>query len=318
MTNEKKEHSVEAYFQQNAKVWLADAYACSGHVYPTPLHRLRVVRNIIQDLAGIRKVLDIGCGGGQLAFALASDGYSVTGIDQSEQMLHQAVSDLSLQDSKTRDLVSFEKRALNAVPDEAEEYSYDAITAMGLVGYLENDGLLFEAASRGLRSGGYLIVSFRNRLFNLYSISSRTLDDIDDGSFKRLVDEALLLYKEIDFENILNWIRNLHSVTESLLENPDMLLSTSRKSPAEQKGLSYTRSFEPRQTTPQESRDIAKLHGFETIGMYGIHPHFTVPGLNHMLPPQVYNKISDSLTSLESEKVSLLWSSVFIGVFKKG
>ena len=40
-------------------------------------------------------------------------------------------------------------------------------------------------------------------------------------------------------------------------------------------------------------------------------------GHREMLPEKVFNQMSDALTAFEEEKISLVWSSVFISVLKK-
>ena len=62
---------------------------------------------------------------------------------------------------------------------------------------------------------------------------------------------------------------------------------------------------------------LSKKSNFNTIKFYGVHPHIIDPELNKMLPKKIFNQISDALTAFEEEKISLVWSSVFISVLKK-
>lgn len=69
-------------------VWWSDAGPFAG------LHQLNVVRvdyfrHVFGGFGG-KRVLDVGCGGGILAEALAAEGAVVTGIDPSEQSLVEA------------------------------------------------------------------------------------------------------------------------------------------------------------------------------------------------------------------------------------
>lgn len=309
MTNK---NEIMSYFEENAETWLLDGYEQSGYNYPTAFHRLRVVRSILPELENVGKVIDIGCGGGQLAFAMAEEGCQVIGYDQSPKMLELAKSQLRKQDAKIRGLVSFEPGSI----DDFGEAECDALTAMGLIGYLPNDDVFFSAASKVLRKNGYAIVSFRNRLFNLYSISSRTLKEIETGQFALLAQEASLLYKKIGTSHIRSFLEHLHRVTGFLLSD-EFSLALSEKSPSSKNYKTYSAQYEARQTTPQQASDTANKFGFDTLFMRGVHPHFLVPGLNEQLSPQLYNRLSDCLIPFESTSDSLLWSSVFIGVFRK-
>ena len=62
---------------------------------------------------------------------------------------------------------------------------------------------------------------------------------------------------------------------------------------------------------------LSKKTNFKVDKFYGVHPHIIDPNLNKMLPVKVFNQISDALTAFEEEKISLIWSSVFISVLKK-
>lgn len=300
------------YFENNAEGWLLDAYEQSGYNYPTPYHRLRVLKNIL-PLIDVNKLMDLGCGGGQLAIALAKEGINVHGVDQSEEMISHAKSELLKQSGQIRNRITFECKPIETIEVSDE---YDAVTAMGLIGYLDNDASLFEISSRALRHGGYFIVSFRNRLFNLFSISHQTIREIEEGNFDSLVQEASELYHEIGIEEVRLFLSQLHAVSALLLKD-ETFLCQSKESASTKQGKSYVTNYEARQNTPKEATEMANRFGFKTLFFQGVHPHFTVPGLNQMLPPQVFNRLSDSLIPLEANPISLLWSSVLIGIFQK-
>ena len=48
----------------------------------------------------------------------------------------------------------------------------------------------------------------------------------------------------------------------------------------------------------------AKKFGFKLNSLHGVHPHLIDPNLNKLLPPQVFNKLSDCLKPLEDHSVS--------------
>jgi hypothetical protein len=227
-------------------------------------------------------------------------------------MLEYARRDLAKQSADVQKNLSFQKSSI----EEFNAEEFDSMLSLGVIGYMPTDDSLFELASRVLRKNGYYIVSFRNRLFNLFSISERTVNEANSDTFSGLVHEASELYKKVDKAAIKHVLKNLHEVAGQLLKD-DILDAAVEESPSVREGKTYRSEIEARQTTPAEAIATAQKFGFAAEQLYGVHPHLAVPGLNHLLPPLVYNRLCDSLIPLESSPVSLLWSSVFIGVFKK-
>lgn len=305
--------NVSTYFSENAKAWLADAYEQSGHNYPTPYHRLRVLRKILGKLDDVNKIVDVGCGGGQVAIALAKQGYNVLGIDESENMINSAFESVGKQDKKIQSNVSLLKQSIYDI----DVQDYDSMTAMGVIGYLASDKTLFDIAYKSLKNGGYFIVSFRNKIFDLCSISDYTLRDIDNGEFKELHDEYKQLLSDAIPNNVtLEFVQSLHAITGAMLESR-INESAPTERPSKQNNINYIGQCDPRQSTPSQVKETALQSGFKTISLHGIHPHVINPYFNKLLPATIYNQISDALIPLEDTKASLTWSSVFIGVFKK-
>jgi 2-polyprenyl-6-hydroxyphenyl methylase / 3-demethylubiquinone-9 3-methyltransferase len=122
-----------------------------------PLHDINPLRldwiskNVILDGAA---VLDVGCGGGILAEAMARRGARVTGIDLSEKALR--VAELHLHESKLD--VRYEK---SAVEDCAGEF--DLVTCMELLEHVPDPGSMVAACARRVRPGGQVFFSTINR-----------------------------------------------------------------------------------------------------------------------------------------------------------
>jgi 2-polyprenyl-6-hydroxyphenyl methylase/3-demethylubiquinone-9 3-methyltransferase len=126
-----------------------------------PLHLLNPVRTRFiaerTTLAGSR-VLDVGCGGGLLAEALARAGARVTAIDLAPTMievarLHAAESALAV-DYR---LTSAEEVAA------AEPAGFDVITCMEMLEHVPEPAAMTATLARLLRPGGALFVSTINR-----------------------------------------------------------------------------------------------------------------------------------------------------------
>ena len=126
-----------------------------------PLHLLNPVRAayVAQHvkLAGAR-VLDVGCGGGLLAEALARAGAQLTGIDLAPGMievarLHAAESALAI-DYRVS---SAEALAASDVP------AFDAVTCMEMLEHVPDPAASVATLARLVRPGGALFVSTLNR-----------------------------------------------------------------------------------------------------------------------------------------------------------
>lgn len=126
-----------------------------------PLHLLNPVRTQYiaarAPLAG-RRVLDVGCGGGLLAEALAALGASVTGIDLAPGMievarLHAAESALAI-DYRVADAAELAT---------ANPGAFDVVTCMEMLEHVPEPAAMLASLAALTRPGGALFVSTLNR-----------------------------------------------------------------------------------------------------------------------------------------------------------
>ena len=126
-----------------------------------PLHEINPLRLDFIDqrspLAG-RQVLDIGCGGGILAEAMAARGAAVTGIDAGATPL--AVARLHLKESGLK--VSYEHQTAEQLAAIAT-HRFDIVTCMELLEHVPDPGLTVAACSRLVKPGGTVFFSTINR-----------------------------------------------------------------------------------------------------------------------------------------------------------
>ena len=126
-----------------------------------PLHRMNPLRADYLDervgLAG-KRVLDVGCGGGLLAEAMAERGATVTAIDLGEAPL--AVARLHQLESGVE--VDYRHCAVEELAT-GEPGSYDLVTCMELLEHVPEPDSTVRACARLLRPGGEAVFSTISR-----------------------------------------------------------------------------------------------------------------------------------------------------------
>ena len=308
-----KKSTVRSHFDAHADDWIEYGYRGNDHVYPTARHRTDAVCRIIDAAKKPLKIADLGCGGGNLSIRLAELGHRVTGIDQSAKMV-------SIAEATRAELPAEIRHNLEFACAELEEPGlpegvFDAVVAMGVIGYLDSDAPMFSTVSSLLRPGGTFAVSSRNRLFNMNSLSFRTVQEIKNGSAARLIDEISQFYKPIPAPDVEAFVTRFKGVAEKISLTPSATDSSdSENHPRPEPTMP---ALEARQHTPQELIEIAEQFAFEPKALYGIHPHLIDPNFNKLLPPGLFNSLCECLDSLSHLPISLVWSSVFIAEFVK-
>lgn len=103
-------------------------------------------------LNGKERILDLACGYGRHALALAKRGFSVVGVDLTKELVEDA--------AKTARACGLDAQFVHAdIRDIRYENEFDVVLNMadGAIGYLENDEenlKLFDVISRALKVGG--------------------------------------------------------------------------------------------------------------------------------------------------------------------
>jgi len=125
------------------------------------LHRLNPVRlGYVRARATLadREVLDVGCGGGILAEALAREGARVTGIDLSAA----ALSTAELHALESGVAVRYRLASAEALAAESAA-GYDVVTCMEMLEHVPDPASVIGALARLVRPGGSVFVSTLNR-----------------------------------------------------------------------------------------------------------------------------------------------------------
>lgn len=126
-----------------------------------PLHEINPLRlewiNSIAPLAG-KRVVDVGCGGGILAEAMARKKADVTGIDLSQKALK--VADLHSLESGVQ--VRYELIAAEALA-QRDAGLYDVVTCMEMLEHVPDPASIIRACANLVKPGGKVFFSTINR-----------------------------------------------------------------------------------------------------------------------------------------------------------
>jgi 2-polyprenyl-6-hydroxyphenyl methylase/3-demethylubiquinone-9 3-methyltransferase len=127
-----------------------------------PLHeinplRLGHIERLVGGLTG-KRVLDVGCGGGILAEAMAGRGAQVTGIDLADKPIKVAM----LHGMETGNRVDYRLVAAEALAAEMPE-SFDLVTCMEMLEHVPDPASTVAACARLAKPGGRVVFSTINR-----------------------------------------------------------------------------------------------------------------------------------------------------------
>jgi glycine/sarcosine N-methyltransferase len=95
------------------------------YIFPFSKTQIDFVRGSLKELYHDKKVLDIGCGTGDLAIALSEAGFAVTGIDSDPVMIQKAM------DKMTNKPVTFTPMDMQDLADFCNPSTFDAVLCFG-------------------------------------------------------------------------------------------------------------------------------------------------------------------------------------------
>jgi SAM-dependent methyltransferase len=124
-----------------------------------------VTRQLSSHLRGqkqVLRVLDVGCGQGTQAIALARLGHDVVGIDLSEVLLQTAQRIAADEPSLVRQRIRFEVGDILALGDRHEQ-AYDLACCHGVAMYLSSLQDTIRPLANAVRRGGLVSLLTRNR-----------------------------------------------------------------------------------------------------------------------------------------------------------
>ncbi|WP_373183476.1 bifunctional 2-polyprenyl-6-hydroxyphenol methylase/3-demethylubiquinol 3-O-methyltransferase UbiG [Halomonas campaniensis] len=134
-----------------------------------PLHDINPLRlDFIDARAGLagKRVVDVGCGGGLLAEAMAHRGAEVTGIDLGEAPL--AVARLHAEESGVE--VNYRHVSVEALAEEASG-RFDVVTCLEMLEHVPDPASVVRACAALAKPGGQVFFSTLNRNPKAYALA---------------------------------------------------------------------------------------------------------------------------------------------------
>ncbi|MFC4622876.1 bifunctional 2-polyprenyl-6-hydroxyphenol methylase/3-demethylubiquinol 3-O-methyltransferase UbiG [Comamonas nitrativorans] len=137
-----------------------------------PLHQMNPLRlGWIERIAGglqSKKILDVGCGGGILADAMARQGAAeVLGIDLAGKSLR--VAQLHALELATPN-ITYREIAAEALATE-QPASFDVVTCMEMLEHVPDPASIVQACADLVRPGGWVFFSTLNRNFKAFGLA---------------------------------------------------------------------------------------------------------------------------------------------------
>jgi 2-polyprenyl-6-hydroxyphenyl methylase / 3-demethylubiquinone-9 3-methyltransferase len=152
--------------------WKAKSKKGTGPLHYMNPVRIGYIRDILstdeakvvpssQSLRDLR-ILDVGCGGGLAAEALARLGASVIALDASEENIQVARNHARL--DPTTSSIEYMHSTIESLREKPEyQESFDAVLGLEVIEHIDNIPLFLESCAACLKNGGTFILSTINR-----------------------------------------------------------------------------------------------------------------------------------------------------------
>ena len=269
----KQQDEARRYFQAHAEDWKKKAEISDGGRVNTIQQRNEVVLRVVKENYKSGIVLDVGCGTGDLVCDIAKLGIDAIGVDYAQEMIN-----LAIKKAKDSQLKRAHFECCSIFDFNFFEQKYNVISANGFIEYISQDelSLFFDLVCDALAFQCSFVVGSRNRLFNIFSINTHTLRELDESDFNLLLKEAVALASGNDIEE-------LAKMECAQLQKPD--------AQHEKTGIDVATRF---QYTPLQLIHMLADRGLKPLEINPIHIHGVPPAFKAKRP-EVHTYISNLL-----------------------
>lgn len=292
----KQQKQTKIFFDKVSHQWSHNAKLKSDKILNVIKQRNQYVTKVSRKfLSKKNKILDVGCGSGELVIDLSKLGFDAQGIDFSESMIKKA------KHQAMKNKVEKNKFICDSFFDHSFKDKFDLICANGFIEYIsENQFKQFLKKTRQLLSkNGILVINSRNRLFNIFSFNNYTKDEIKNGNLNSLIEECIVFNSGKSLNSIL---RNRHSKIKLNLKKHAKT------------GIDVDTRF---QYTPFQIFEKLAKNQFKLLDIFPIHIHiFTTESRKEF--PNLHNQVSNFIQNKKSNKITFIpQSSSFMILARK-
>lgn len=254
----KQQAQTKKYFKEHAADWQNKA---TDEIYSLINDRHRAVHHILSTFGNGSRLLDVGCGTGQLAIEASSKGFKSLGLDFAEEMINTAEANAINQKSKAR-------FKIGSIFDFVPKEKYHVISAMGFIEYISLEQLenFLSFCNSYTTDRGAISIGSRNRLFNLTTYNQYTEIEKKLGTIDQLLEEASICVLSQNNEEFIKAMRE-YMGSISLTQNDSHPIT----------GIEVGTRY---QFTPSDLMHKIEKHGFKVINIYPVNYHAFHPGIN--------------------------------------
>jgi len=292
-----QQEKTKDFFEGASKEWSDSAKISSKSLVNVIKQRNKYVeKTALKYLKKPARLLDIGCGTGDLVITLLKKGFDAFGIDFASSMI-----DTSKKEALSKNL-SLKHFILNSFFDYHTNKKFDLISANGFIEYISQRELrkFSEKSYQMLKNNGFLVVGSRNRLFNVFSYNDYTEQEIQNNTILNLIEECMVFNNTKKFNDLLK-----SSYKQSLSRNLKKHQDT---------GIGVETRY---QYTPFQLISLFQNQGFELIDLYPINIHLFTVGARR-IEPKLHDLISNQIQKERSLFLPLIpQSSSFMLTVRK-
>jgi 2-polyprenyl-3-methyl-5-hydroxy-6-metoxy-1,4-benzoquinol methylase len=174
-----KTENIEKHFDDASKDYDKYKYYNNSVKSSFSVRQELILNYIEKNVSKSSRILDCGCGTGEVLLSIAKKGYVIDGFDISNNMV-----DISQSKIQKHNIQGVHIWKDNICEFETKQ-KYDVIIVMGVFQYLTKSlqQQAYQQIKKALKSNGLLIISYGNSIFGLFTFNKHTVEFFKDYIF---------------------------------------------------------------------------------------------------------------------------------------